>query len=59
MNSRNNITFAVSNFDKLPDDAGLTPRDSATILGIGLSTFWAWAKAGRIQLRRIGRTTRA
>lgn len=52
------IPFAVANFSSLPDDAGLTPRESAMVLRIGLSTYWAWLKHGRIEARRIGRTTR-
>ena len=53
------VPFAVRNFPALPDDAGLTADESIAILGIGKSTFWAWAAAGRIKLRRLGRTTRA
>lgn len=53
------VTFAVKNFADLPDDAGLTPKESALVLGIGLSTYWAWLKQGRLEARRIGRTTRS
>jgi len=52
------VPFAVENFSALSDDTGLRPRDAAIILGIGLSTFWAWAAKGRLRVRRIGRTTR-
>jgi excisionase family DNA binding protein len=52
------VPFAVANFSQFSDDAGLTPRESAMVLGIGLSTYWAWLKQGRITARRIGRTTR-
>lgn len=52
------IPFAVTNFPGLPDDAGLTPRESAMILRIGLSTYWSWLKQGKLTARRIGRTTR-
>lgn len=53
------LTFAVRNFTDLPDDAGLTPRESAMVLGIGLSTYWKWLSDGRLEARRIGRTTRS
>lgn len=50
--------FAVKNFSSLPDDAGLTPRETALILNIGQSTYWAWLRQGKLDVRRIGRTTR-
>lgn len=59
MKSANNeVPFAVANFTNLADDVGLTPRESAMVLSIGMSTYWAWLAQGRLRARRIGRTTR-
>lgn len=55
---QNEVPFAVANFSSLADDVGLTPRESAMVLSIGVSTYWAWLAQGKFKARRIGRTTR-
>jgi excisionase family DNA binding protein len=53
------VPFSVQHFADLPDDAGLTIKEAALVLNVGISTVWSWIASGRIgQPRRIGRTTR-
>ena len=56
------ISSAPNIVDKLTVDPGLRPltvtfQTAKRLSGLGLTTLWALAKAGRIEIVRVGRRT--
>lgn len=53
------VSFALANFQSLPNEARVDIDVVAQLFGIGHSTVWAWLKQQRLpQPVREGKTTR-
>lgn len=48
---------AVANFNNLPDDAHIRPKDVTVLLGIGIATFWRLVQRGQIKTHKLTERT--
>jgi predicted DNA-binding transcriptional regulator AlpA len=48
-------SFALKNFDSLPDSAHVRQKDVEGLLGVSGATVWRWVRTGRLpQPRKLG-----
>ncbi|MBN3848722.1 helix-turn-helix domain-containing protein [Paraburkholderia sp. Ac-20342] len=53
------LSFALEQFDRLPDSARVDVRTVAGLLGISVPTVWRHVRTGKLPLpRKIGGSTR-
>lgn len=51
------INSTLANFDQLPDNAYIRPKQCAQLLGISIATFWRLASKGRLVTHRLTERT--
>jgi predicted DNA-binding transcriptional regulator AlpA len=53
-------SFALSNFDSLPDSAHVRQKDVEGLLGVSGATVWRWVRTGRLPApKKLGPRTTA
>ncbi len=51
------INPSLANFDQLPDNAYIRPKQCAQLLGISIATFWRLVSKGRLVTHRLTERT--